>query len=348
MAIRVRDTDLSVLTMSTRMPFKYGIASLTAVSHLFVRITADIDGREQAGIASEGLAPKWFTKDPGKSIEQDIREMCEVVRSAARFALARPRGDTVFDFWQGVYADQAAWGSAEGHPSLLWAFGVTLIERAVLDAFCRAQGTSFAAAVRSNLLGVRLGDIHEELRDLAPADLLPPTPSRRLTVRHTVGLGDPITDADIAPADRLDDGLPQSLEDCIRRYGLTHFKIKLSGDVQFDLERLKAVARVVETHCADFAFTLDGNEGLPDIHAFGDHWESVRRCDVLAGFLDRLLFVEQPLLRDAALTPETTATLLGWKDRPPIIIDESDGELGSCRDALRGRACSRGSPTRAS
>ena len=336
MAMCVRCIDLNVLNMRTRMPFKYGITSLTAVPHVFVRITAEINGREQVGVASESLVPKWFTKDPGKSIEQDIQEMCKAVRSAARFARSEPNANTIFDWWQGVYAKQAAWGSANGHPSLLWAFGVTLVERAMLDAFCRAQGINFAGAVRNNLLGVRLGDIYEELQDFVPADLLPPRPSRRLTVRHTIGLADPITDGDIASHDRLSDGLPQTLDDCIRRSGLTHFKIKLSGDLQFDIERLKAVAHVVETHCADFAFTLDGNEGLPDIITFRDHWESLHSCDALARFLDHLLFVEQPVHRDAALAPQTTAALHAWKDRPLIIIDESDGALCSCRDALQG------------
>ena len=37
----------------------------------------------------------------------------------------------------------------------------------------------------------------------------------------------------------MDDGLPQSLEASIRAYGLTHFKIKLAGDVRKDLDRLR-------------------------------------------------------------------------------------------------------------
>ncbi len=40
------------------------------------------------------------------------------------------------------------------------------------------------------------------------------------------------------PDDRVDDGLPQSLAASIRAYGLTHFKLKIDGDIDADIERL--------------------------------------------------------------------------------------------------------------
>ncbi|MHC4996137.1 MAG: hypothetical protein ACYTGQ_13910, partial [Planctomycetota bacterium] len=61
MKTRLLQTDLHVLNTRTRFPFKYGIASLTAVPHLFVRATVEIDGQTVTGVASEGLPPKWFT-----------------------------------------------------------------------------------------------------------------------------------------------------------------------------------------------------------------------------------------------------------------------------------------------
>ena len=48
-----------------------------------------------------------------------------------------------------------------------------------------------------------------------------------------------------------------------------------------------------------------------------------------------VLFVEQPLHRDVALNEATGAQLRAWADRPPIIIDESDGELSSLSTALQ-------------
>jgi hypothetical protein len=54
----------------------------------------------------------------------------------------------------------------------------------------------------------------------------------------------------------------------------------------------------------------------------------------LAPFLRRLIFVEQPLHREVALNAETRHTLKAWESRPPMIIDESDAEIGSLPAAL--------------
>ena len=167
-------------------------------------------------------------------------------------------------------------------------------------------------------------------------DFLPAAPLRSLIVRHTVGLSDPLDESDIVPAERLDDGLPQSLAANITTYGLTHFKIKLSGNEDQDLARLSALAELIERLCPSFAFTLDGNEQYHDVAAFRATWSAISREPRLRAFLRHLLFVEQPLHRATALSEATGQALRNWPDRPPLIIDESDGELHSVRQA---RAC---------
>ena len=47
-----------------------------------------------------------------------------------------------------------------------------------------------------------------------------------------------------------------------------------------------------------------------------------------------MIAVEQPLHRDTALSNDTFETFRNWSSLPRIIIDESDGELGSLRRAL--------------
>ena len=93
-------------------------------------------------------------------------------------------------------------------------------------------------------------------------------------MRHTVGLGDPITPGDITPADRVDDGLPQDLEASIRAYGLRYFKVKLTGAPERDLPRLRALARVLGRETGgEFFVTLDGNENFDSVSAFRDFQE---------------------------------------------------------------------------
>ncbi len=88
-----------------------------------------------------------------------------------------------------------------------------------MDALARAAGLSFAQAVRSNLYGIDPGLVHPELKGLTPADWLPGEPRQDVWVRHTVGLADPLTAADVPPEDRVDDGLPQTVEEYVERTG---------------------------------------------------------------------------------------------------------------------------------
>jgi hypothetical protein len=221
-------------------------------------------------------------------------------------------------------------------PPLLTHFGTSLVERAMIDAFCRLRQQPFADLLRVNAFGIRLDTIHQTLRGRSPADLLGEVPLRRIVIRHTVGLADPLVDGDIAPGDRLDDGLPQSLEASIKVYGLRHFKIKVSGDRGRDLDRLCRTAAVIQTHAPDeYAFSLDGNEQFHGLAEFQEFWQEVFHHRELREFFAHLLFVEQPFHRDIALRPDAMKGLRSWVPRPPLIIDESDGELSSLDQALR-------------
>jgi len=102
MPIQVRHIDLHVLNMLTRMPFKYGIATLTALPHLFVRAQIEVDGQRQHGLASDGLPPKWFTKNPDTSFEQDLAEMMAVIACAAEAAADVPAQPSFFEWWQAL------------------------------------------------------------------------------------------------------------------------------------------------------------------------------------------------------------------------------------------------------
>jgi len=336
--MKILASSLHILTLHNRLPFRYGIATMTAVPHLFLRVLLEVDGQKQWGIAADSLAPKWFTKNPQSSFRDEIDEMLAVIRAACDYAQEAGEQATVFDLWQATYQRQKERAASTPHPPLLWGFGVSLVERALIDAFCRARRLPFADALRSNPrdnpLGIRLDAIHPELAGQTPGELLPEKPLDRVIVRHTIGLIDPLTDDEIAPADRQTDGLPHSLTANIDAYGLTHFKLKIGGDVTADRARLAAIARLLDERGSDYTFTLDGNEQYRCVADFRVLWEELTADPALAPFLARLLFVEQPLHRDVALSAETAAALLAWDERPPLIIDESDATLDSARIAL--------------
>jgi hypothetical protein len=328
--------DSFMLPARTRFPFRYGIASMTDVPHLFLRTRVNAGAHSSAGVTAEGLPPKWFTKDPATTFDQDLPVMLETIAhaaSAAESVASQPV--QFFDFWNEVYRQQDTWGRSRDIPPLLAGLGVSLVERAVLDGLCRATGEPLHRKIAANRLGVRLGSVYSELGTALPADLLPASPLPECFVRHTIGLGDPLTSGDLRPEDRVDDGLPQDLESSIRAYGLRYFKVKLRGVASEDSSRLRDVLRVVvaETGGA-FWLTVDGNENFRDFVAFRDFWDQVISNPNLAALQSRTVAVEQPVHRDRALADEARVQLTGWESRPPLIIDESDGAIGDVPRAL--------------
>ena len=329
--------ELFVLPTRTRFPFRYGIASMTHVPQLFVRTRVHVGAGEQSGLAAEGLPPKWFTKDPSSTFEQDLPQMLAVVQHATAMAGETARTPlTFFEMWRELDRQQTEWASSSGVAPLLAHLGVSLVERAVLDAVCRLASEPLHQVIRRNRLELRLGEIYSDLSGMSPGDALPSTPLSTCIVRHTVGLGDPITAADIPPGDRADDGLPQDLESCIRAYGLDYFKVKLTGKLEIDGPRLQLLVSLFERKApGGWHVTLDGNENFHDFEAFRAFWEDARSRAGLEPLWSRVLVVEQPVHRNHALSAGAGAALRGWRDRPPLIVDESDGAVGDVPLALQ-------------
>ncbi|QDU08748.1 hypothetical protein [Gimesia aquarii] len=331
--LKLVDATLHRTETQTRMPFRFGIAVMTEAPHVFLQCCYEIGGKIVTGIAAEGLLPKWFDKSPDKPAAQEIDEMLLVIRQAVKFA-RQSSSASVFDLWRQIDDAQMSWAVEQKLPPLLAQFGVSMVERTMLDALARAENCNLSTLLRENRVGIDLGAIHQELADRAPNEFLPKQPLTKVIARHTVGLSDPLTAADLTPENKIDDGLPQTLEDCIRFYGLQHFKLKVQGDVECDLDRLQSVAKVVSQHCGNnYAFTLDGNEQYREFPKFVELWDRIQDDASLNSFFERLIFIEQPLYRDVALDP-AIAKIADWENGPPVIIDESDAEIGALEQAL--------------
>src|SRR5207244_12689180 len=99
----------------------------------------------------------------------------------------------------------------------------------------------------ANLPGSAPGELLPELAGFDfDAFLAGLRPADTLHARHTVGLVDPITAADQPAGSRLNDGLPETLEEVVATYGHTYFKLKVGGDVAADVARLTAIAGVLD------------------------------------------------------------------------------------------------------
>jgi len=336
--MQVHQIDFHRLDMKTRFPFRYGIASMCEVPHLFVRMHVEIDNQMWQGTSSEGLPPKWFTKNPETDFKtDDLPEMLTVIKQAAHFAMTGNTHRDFFSWWMNLSEQQTVWAAENGQPPLLANLGVSLMERAALDAKCRQQKSSLFTVLFQNRLGIELSAIRSHLTGIKPSDILPPQPRSHVQLRHTIGLGDPLTESDIAVGEKLADNLPHCLTSNIERYGLRYFKIKLSGNLDSDLPRMRVLSKLLNERVGEsMRFTLDGNEQYATMARFQDHWQELNGDASIRRMVQRsLLFVEQPVHRDSALLPEVKETLSDWQDAPPVIIDESDAEIDSLPTALR-------------
>jgi hypothetical protein len=282
------------------------------------------------------LPPSWFDKSPDKDFATQIAEMLRVFAySQLVFAQAFTDESAFFPGWLSCHAQIQRECEEWGLPQLVASFGVSLLERAMLDAICRWHGVSFAQATRENLFGIEPGSVHAELRGSFPRDWLPAAPHSKLFARHTVGLSDPLTIADIPLGERLHDGWPQSLEEYVSRRGVRYFKIKVSNRLDHDLNRLEHIARLLERHLGqEYHVTLDGNEQYKRAEEFEELVAAIRTRLELATLWKNVLVIEQPLDRRIALSAQQTGELRNLSQVKPVIIDESDGTLDAYLQAI--------------
>jgi hypothetical protein len=136
---------------------------------------------------------------------------------------------------------------------------------------------------------------------------------------------DPIATADQKPGERVNDGLPETLEEVVAHYRARYYKLKVGGDIAADLDRLVRIAAVLDRAAGDYRTTLDGNEQYDNVEGIAELWRRMCETPALSRLVASTLFIEQPIKRVSALAKPVEA-LARLK---PLIIDESDGELSS-------------------
>ena len=330
LALAVTAASCHLRDLRTRLPFRYGAVTLTHCPLLHLAVDAEAaDGRRARGFAADNLPPKWFDKDEARSFRDNVADLLASIRSAHSAYLDAARSPRpVFEVWLDAYPECARRGRGSGLNSLTAAFGSSLFERALADAAGRLSGLDVVGMLRGDVLGIRPAAVH---RDLGPEHLLAwasrPV-SDSLAVRHTVGLLDPIVAGDVPADGWLGDGRPQTLEECVRRHGLDHFKLKVGGHLDADVDRLIRIAATLDRLVPSaYVVTLDGNEQYKAMADFAALVEAIRATPALARLWRSTAFIEQPLDRAIALDPAATEGLAALGRQVPIIIDESDGDL---------------------
>jgi hypothetical protein len=304
-----------------RLPFKFGSVTVREASQVFVRAEIETGGKHAFGAAADLMVPKWFDKRPEITNDENVEQLRTSLRIARDAYLADGRYPQVFAAHAAHAVDVKRAGAAGDLPPLVMSFGLALIDRALIDAVCRAEEISFADAVQSNALGFEPARIAPDLKDLdATAFLRSLTPTQSIAARHTVGMLDPLDGRDARPD--LADGLPVTLQEVIATYGHSYFKLKVGGNVTEDVARLGRIAGILDGQAGIYKATIDGNEQYADADAVAELVARIAEIPSLAKLREATLFIEQPIARAVAL--QKSLGEIG--ERIAMIIDESDGE----------------------
>ncbi len=322
--LRVREVTFHVLDCRTRLPFRFGVHTLTYAPLCLARVLMESSGGALSeGFSSDLLVPRWFEKTPGQSVDEDWRRLMESAKLAGEAALDGEVRDTVFAHWLRIHGTRVA--TAPGPERLMRGEGVALVERAMIDAACRYAESTFFDALKSGLLGFRPGQVDPALSNWDLGSALPARPLANVHIRHTVGLVDALRRSDVSA--RVNDGLPESLEEDIDEDRLTHFKLKMSGDAERDLERLVRIMEVIGERVATPRVTLDGNEQFESMEDIATVLERLSEHELGQRLLANLLVIEQPLSRAKSFDEEANAGIERVSRFAPCIIDEADAEV---------------------
>ena len=320
--LRLLDASFHERPVRLRLPFRFGVVTLREAPQLFVHARIRLqDGREDEGVSAELLVPKWFDKSPQLTNEDNFNQLRRAL-AIARRRMIGVGSNTAFGLSALADAEHRAECTRVGLNGLVASFGLALIERAIIDAFARSNAMPAFQLVRANRIGLTTAltpdldglDLEKFVGGLKPAD--------SIFVRHTVGLVDALARAETV-GNRLDDGLPESLEEVITAYGHRYFKLKVGGEIEADIERLARIAEVLDRIEEPYAVTLDGNEQYDEIGAVIDLWRRIAEDKRLARLKASTLHIEQPITRSRALSEPIHALAR----EVPVEIDESDADF---------------------
>lgn len=148
-------------------------------------------------------------------------------------------------------------------------------------------------------------------------------PTASLPLYHLVGALDPLTDSDVS--ERPNDGLPCTLGEWIAADGLTHLKIKLSGEnLHWDIDRVLAIEKIAaesqaKRDCTEWFYSCDFNEKCESAEYVIDFLHKVKSSSTAA--YDRIQYIEQPTSRD--LDAASAVKMHKVAELKPVVIDEA-------------------------
>ncbi len=336
----LRTYDLSVQwdAFEYRTPIKFGGRIVDDVTILTVHCDVLTQGGRQArGLGSMTMGVTWAWPSERLDSQQTLAAVMRLAERIIDDAATNPPSGHPLDICMQLAQRRPGLADAvvtdlqlpEPFPPLAILLAAAPLEAALFDAQGKALQTSsynlLGKDCLPNDLSVYLGD---EFAGLYLNQFVRSTPQTVMPLYHLVGALDPLTPEQVVKP--VGDQLPEHLGQWIQRDGLTHLKIKLSGeDLPWDVQRVLQVHAVAEPLTARRqtrpAFSLDFNERCQDEAYVLEMLDQVAASSSAA--LACVQYIEQPTHRDLKSHPENTMHRVA--KRLPVVIDESLIDLES-------------------
>jgi L-alanine-DL-glutamate epimerase-like enolase superfamily enzyme len=337
-----RPTDITIVEANHqfeeyryRAPYQFGGRSVDSVTLLNVTCRVrTAGGKESWGFGSMTLGNAWAF--PAASQADGLGAMQALAVELRSITAACQELGHPVDLFRALEPEylraaqelSRARGLAMPIPKLCTLVVASAFDAALHDAYGKAFGVSCYDTYGPQFMTRDLSyDLGPAFRGEYLNRYVPSAPRPRMPVFHSVGASDPLEASDVKA--RIDDGLPNTLEEWIPRDGLLRFKIKLNGgDLAADFERVVRIDRVVNRaqsarRVTGWQYSLDFNEGCPNVEYLLEFLRRIREATP-SGF-DRILYIEQPTARD--LKKDRSNMMHQAARLRPVVIDESLTDL---------------------
>jgi len=331
--VRVVQANVSFEPVPFRAPLKFGGRVMESSTLINVEVTVETKGRKHAtGFGSMPIGNIWAWPSDKVAPDQSEKAMRQFAERTINLANAYDDfGHPVELMYQlsAEYEHQAKLlaeklGLPEPVPMLAQLVAASPLDAAVHDAYGAVHGLNSYDTLSSKFMNDDLSTYLDEQFEgeyLDQYTLREPKP--RMPLYHLVGALDPLTPADVTK--KIGDGLPETLGEWIAFNGLTHLKIKLSGDqLDWDVDRVLQIDKVsaeaqAKRGCTAWYYSADFNEKCANVDYVLDFLKKIEKANPQA--FERIQYVEQPTHRDLKAHPENRMHKAAAIK--PIVIDES-------------------------
>jgi len=331
------DTDIKVIEavpwfryLKARVPIKFGGVIMDSVIFFAVRVTVkNRKGEEAEGWGAIPLADFWGW--PSKNVPHRTRErlMCKICAEICKevlsideymhpvdiFLALEPR---VMKIAKQVCSEE---GIEEEMPKLNVLICLSALDAAIHDGFGNASGIDSYLGYGKEHMKDLSHYLGKEFKDKFISDYIRPAYVKKIPIFHLVGGLDPLVQSDLEE-ERVSDGLPETLEDWVKKDGLFCLKVKWRGtDLEWDIRRTLEIFKIARNARGDnekLYLTGDTNEQCDTPDYMIELLSKIREAS--NEVFDSILYIEQPTHRDIWNHPHDFSKLSELK---PVIIDES-------------------------